>query len=66
MLNAIFKQINNGDNTTAEPADKNSEEYKEWLAWKALKGISVVEARKKYVDCLSQEVGDWNTPSPRL
>jgi diazepam-binding inhibitor (GABA receptor modulating acyl-CoA-binding protein) len=50
---ANYMQATQGDNTTAAPEPNVGKEYYKWRAWKSLEGKSVEDAKKDYVDILT-------------
>ena len=50
---ANYMQATHGDNTTPEADVTRGKEYYKWRAWMALKGKSVEDAKKDYVNILT-------------
>ena len=50
---ANYMQATQGDNTIDPPEPKRGKEYYKWRAWMALEGKSVEDAKKDYVDILT-------------
>lgn len=48
-LYGLFKQANEGDNTSEEPSFYQLEKKSKWKAWSSQKGKSTAQAKHEYV-----------------
>lgn len=52
----LFKQATEGDNTSSQPWAVQLEARAKWDAWTSNKGLAQADAKKAYVDALTEAV----------
>ena len=48
-LYGLFKQSTVGDNTNDEPSKFSIKQHKKWESWKSFNGLTLEEAKQKYI-----------------
>ncbi len=53
LLYGLYKQVEEGDNTTSKPWAVNFKGVKKWEAWASQKGKNVNIAKQEYIDLVN-------------